>query len=518
MAEDAKPLTGPDLEQGVEWRDLPRGDPLVGHAGGEAVVLVRRGEEAFAIGATCTHYSGPLGEGLVVGETVRCPWHHARFSLRTGEAVGAPALNPMRCWEVERDGRPGARLAQAAKSRHPRRAAGARAELGRDRGRRRRREPRAPKLSGAKATRARDAGRARAAGPSIAPTSRRTTSPAPRPRSGSRCATPDFYAAIGSTLVTGDPVADDRPRGAHGDAPERARRCPTARWSWPPAPSPDGCRSRARTGRTCTCSARSRTAARSSRARRAGRRAPWSSAPASSASRPRPRCAHRGLEVDVVAPEPVPLARVLGDEIGRVVRGASTRARRALPSRAKLRARSHAGEVELADGTRAAAPTVVAGRRRRAAHGAGGGGGARRGQRHRRGRAPARRARPTSTRPATWRAARPAHRAAVRIEHFVVAERQGQAAARSLLGTRRALPRRALLLEPALRRDALLRRARRELGPHRGARRLDRRSRLRGLLPAGRAGCWRSSPSAATRSACEAEAAMEKGDEARSSC
>ncbi len=96
----------PDLARGVPEADLADGAMLAGDVNGEAALLARRGDEVFAIGASCSHYGGPLAEGLLVGDTVRCPWHHACFSLRTGEALHAPAFAPVDCWRVERrDGR-----------------------------------------------------------------------------------------------------------------------------------------------------------------------------------------------------------------------------------------------------------------------------------------------------------------------------------------------------------------------------------------------------------------------------
>jgi NADPH-dependent 2,4-dienoyl-CoA reductase/sulfur reductase-like enzyme/nitrite reductase/ring-hydroxylating ferredoxin subunit len=105
MVQEEKKLAGPDLTQGIALDEFPDGGMLVGRAGDEQILLVRRGREVFAVGAQCTHYQGPLAEGLLVGDTVRCPWHHACFDLRTGEALRAPALSPIACWDVEqRDG------------------------------------------------------------------------------------------------------------------------------------------------------------------------------------------------------------------------------------------------------------------------------------------------------------------------------------------------------------------------------------------------------------------------------
>src|SRR5436190_24099975 len=106
MAADQGKPTGPDLTQGVAIDAIPDGGMIGGHVGEDAVLLARCGRETFAIGSTCSHYGGPLAEGLIAGETVRCPWHHACFSLRTGEAVAAPALNPITCYRVvRRDGK-----------------------------------------------------------------------------------------------------------------------------------------------------------------------------------------------------------------------------------------------------------------------------------------------------------------------------------------------------------------------------------------------------------------------------
>ncbi len=94
----------PDLKSGLPLASIPDGGKVLGTVDGEEVLLVRRGMEFFAVGACCTHYHGPLADGLVIGDEVRCPWHHACFSLSTGEALRAPALDAIQCWLVERQG------------------------------------------------------------------------------------------------------------------------------------------------------------------------------------------------------------------------------------------------------------------------------------------------------------------------------------------------------------------------------------------------------------------------------
>jgi len=106
MASEDKAPSGPDLSKGLPGANLPEGAMAVGRVGDDEVLLVRKNGALYALSAHCTHYHGPLADGLLVGTTVRCPWHHAHFSLETGEATAAPALSPLTCWQVEeRDGK-----------------------------------------------------------------------------------------------------------------------------------------------------------------------------------------------------------------------------------------------------------------------------------------------------------------------------------------------------------------------------------------------------------------------------
>ena len=428
MGTDAKTLSGPDLEAGVKWDGLADGQPLLGHAGGEAVMLVRRGEQVFATAASCTHYGGPLAEGLVVGDTVHCPWHHACFDLRTGQAIGAPALNDIACFEVQRrDG-----LVQVGKQRE------------------------APKGKPA-------------AGAAIASVVIVGSGPA-----GAVCAeTLRKLGYAGAVTLIGDEAPVDRPNLSKdylaGTAPEE----------WMPLRPPEfyaeqnidfvqgdvatGIDTAARqvtlaSGKTLSYGAlvlatgaeprrlsipgadlphvrllRTLADSRAIIARAGGAKravvigASFIGLEAAASLRA------RGLEVDVVGPEPVPLVRVLGEEIGKLVR----QAHEAKGVRFHLGQRPEAieaSEVKLSGGARLPADLVVVGvgvsPRTALAQAAG--------LRVDDGIVVDQHLRTSAAQVyAVGDVARfPDARAGgpVRIEHFAVAERQGQAAARIILG------------------------------------------------------------------------------------
>ncbi|KGQ18341.1 Ferredoxin reductase [Lysobacter dokdonensis DS-58] len=104
MSHDDAVPPGPDFAAGVPVSSIPSEGVLGGRVGDEAVLIARLEDGLHAIGATCTHYSGPLAEGLRVGDEIRCPWHHACFSLRDGTARRAPAFRHVPTWRVEIEG------------------------------------------------------------------------------------------------------------------------------------------------------------------------------------------------------------------------------------------------------------------------------------------------------------------------------------------------------------------------------------------------------------------------------
>jgi NADPH-dependent 2,4-dienoyl-CoA reductase/sulfur reductase-like enzyme/nitrite reductase/ring-hydroxylating ferredoxin subunit len=83
--------------------DLADGQLKKVKAGETDVLLARRDDEVFALGATCTHYGAPLEKGLLHGSRITCPWHHACFDLRTGKRLEAPALDGLPRYEVRLD-------------------------------------------------------------------------------------------------------------------------------------------------------------------------------------------------------------------------------------------------------------------------------------------------------------------------------------------------------------------------------------------------------------------------------
>jgi apoptosis-inducing factor 3 len=426
---DEKPLSGPDLEQGVAFASLAEGQPLLGHARGESVLLVRRGDAVLAIGATCTHYGGPLGEGLVVGDTVRCPWHHACFSLRTGDAVGGPALNPVTAFEVERKG-----------------------DVVRVRGPREKAEPPAPR-SAPESVVIVGAG---PAGAACAETLRRhgyrgtvtlvgaeAPGPVDRPNLSKDYlagTAPEEWIPLRDAAFYAEQEIELLPEDAATGVDLAARRVTLrsgralgygalvlATGAEPRRLSiPGGDRPHVFPLRTLADS-------RAIIARAgAGRRAVVIGASfigleAAASLR------HRGLEVDVVGPETVPLARILGDEIGAFIR----------KRHEKEGVRFHLGVtptaidddgVDLSDGERLPADLVVIGvgvvPRTPLAEAAG--------LKVENGILVDSRLRTSD--PHVWAAGdvarypSPRTGALLRIEHFAVAERQGQAVARSILG------------------------------------------------------------------------------------
>ncbi|MFO8007187.1 MAG: FAD-dependent oxidoreductase [Candidatus Brocadiia bacterium] len=73
--------------------ELEEGQPLSVKVGKQSIMLVRLGDRIHACGGKCTHYGAPLADGLLVEGTIVCPWHSARFDVSTGRMEAPPALD-----------------------------------------------------------------------------------------------------------------------------------------------------------------------------------------------------------------------------------------------------------------------------------------------------------------------------------------------------------------------------------------------------------------------------------------
>jgi 3-phenylpropionate/trans-cinnamate dioxygenase ferredoxin reductase subunit len=112
-----------DLAEGLLVEALAPGEMIEGTYEGARVLLARVGNDFYAVGAECTHYGAPLCEGLLRGTTLLCPWHHARFDVRSGHATSPPALSGLQRYRSSVDGGRVRVLGPAAPVREARRPA-----------------------------------------------------------------------------------------------------------------------------------------------------------------------------------------------------------------------------------------------------------------------------------------------------------------------------------------------------------------------------------------------------------
>src|SRR6516164_2523839 len=106
MAENAEKLEGPDFEKGCDVDKLTDGEMFLGHAFGEPVLVARRGNDLFAIGAICTHYGGPLVKGLMVDCTVALPVAPCSIRSAHGRSDRGPRFERCKLLESRKTGQP----------------------------------------------------------------------------------------------------------------------------------------------------------------------------------------------------------------------------------------------------------------------------------------------------------------------------------------------------------------------------------------------------------------------------
>ncbi len=93
----------PNFIRVAKTNEVPPGAAREFHADGKVVAVFNVGGKLYAIDNTCLHRGGPLGQGVLEGEVVTCPWHGWQYNVTSGEAVFNEAIKVQR-YEVKVEG------------------------------------------------------------------------------------------------------------------------------------------------------------------------------------------------------------------------------------------------------------------------------------------------------------------------------------------------------------------------------------------------------------------------------
>ena len=94
----------PEFVKVASASGVPPGEMVVVEVGGEEIAIANLGGDFVAFQNACPHRQGPLGEGILTGEIVECPFHAGQFNVRTGAVVAPPPTESLRMYAVRVEG------------------------------------------------------------------------------------------------------------------------------------------------------------------------------------------------------------------------------------------------------------------------------------------------------------------------------------------------------------------------------------------------------------------------------
>lgn len=97
-------MAAEDWQRVAALADLQEGEAFPAKFEGESIALYRLGGEIYAIGDVCTHEFALLSQGFVEDGAIECPLHQAKFDIRTGRCLAAPATEDVKCYAVKVEG------------------------------------------------------------------------------------------------------------------------------------------------------------------------------------------------------------------------------------------------------------------------------------------------------------------------------------------------------------------------------------------------------------------------------